>query len=138
MSDQKEQKEIKKRFKYEVQLFCNPVVADEFEEALDKLFRSFEKKIYNGFIRIEVDEFVGIHAPGNVQMIEQIWAILSEDANGEGIAGTFTSAGFTPLVAGNEKNANLLLQLASKMKDHAPSTKLKFVKFTKKELVREL
>jgi len=79
-----------------------------------------------------------VHDPGNNKKIDSVFAILSEDEQGnEGIDGVMMNGKMTPFITGSEKAIEMMISIIKSM-PKVKGKKHKLVRYTKKELVREL
>ncbi len=79
-----------------------------------------------------------LHNPGNEQPIEELYAYISVDQNGnEGLcaAPLLDSEPTTPLVFGYERVALKFLPVVEAIQKLAPDMKIRLVKFTNREVI---
>lgn len=77
------------------------------------------------------------HIPENEQTMDEIYAVLSVDDNGnEGILSLMTEQGGMPMIFGHERMIELVKPIINKMVREAGRT-LKLVKYKKIEVIQE-
>lgn len=84
------------------------------------------------------DEKPTVHSPPNrIARIETIWAFLSVDETGEGIAGAMMRGQWWQLVTADEKLASTMKPVAQQVAT-LTGKKIKLVKFTAREEIEEI
>lgn len=76
------------------------------------------------------------HIPANEQVMDEIYAILSVDENGEGICSMMTEQGGMPMIFGHERMIEFVKPIINKMVRETGKT-LKLVKYKKIEVIQE-
>jgi hypothetical protein len=80
-----------------------------------------------------------VHAPPNtIERIETIWAVLSVDANGEGICGSRIGGSWMTLTVSDEKLVEKVLMPIARKLSADTGKKLRLVKFTMREEIMEI
>lgn len=80
-----------------------------------------------------------VHAPPNtIERIETIWAVLSVDATGEGLCGAQIHGRWMTLTVADERLVEKILVPIARDVSKATGKKLKLVKFTTREDIREI
>lgn len=76
------------------------------------------------------------HIPANEQTMDEIYAVLSVDENGEGICSMMTEQGGMPMIFGHERMIEFIKPLINKMVKDTGRT-LRLVKYKKTEVIQE-
>lgn len=76
------------------------------------------------------------HIPANEQVMDEIYAVLSVDENGEGICSMMTEQGGMSMILGHERMIEFVKLIINKMVRETGKT-LRLVKYKKIEVIQE-
>lgn len=76
------------------------------------------------------------HIPENEQVMDEIYAVLSVDENGEGICSMMAEQGGMPMIFGHERMIEFVRPIINKMVRETGKT-IKLVKYKKTEVIQE-
>jgi hypothetical protein len=75
--------------------------------------------------------------PPNTEMMDELYAVISSDNEGEGICGMHSPIGNMPMVFGSKKNLEGIRELIKKMAKDT-GKKLMIIKYKKSEIIETI